>query len=93
VDYRITYENKVIYDNKKPRPSDYLDWEQLVYLNIMDYLITNDKALRRTLGESINPELGRVTLGFDEFLGCLRGRLPPRRAPDLADRIWLETRI
>ncbi len=93
VDYRITYENKVIYDNKKPKPSDYLDWEQLVYLNIMDYLVTNDKGLRRILRESINPDLEQVTLGFDEFVGCLRGQLPPRRAPDSADRVWKDTRI
>ena len=93
VDYRITYENKVIYAGKKPRPSDYLDWEQLVYLNIMDYLVTNDKGLRKILEESINPDLGQVTLGFDEFVACLQGKLPPRRAPDSADRVWKDTRI
>ena len=93
VDYRITYENKVIYESKKPRPSDYLHWEQLVYLNIMDYLVTNDRGLRKVLEESINPELGQVTLGFDQFVACLRGKLPPRRAPDSADRVWMDTRI
>lgn len=93
VDYRITYENKLIYDNKKPRPSDYFDWEQLVYLNIMDYLVTNDRGLRKILEESTNPELGKVTLGFDEFVRCLKGGLPPRRAPDSADRVWKDTRI
>ena len=93
VDYRITYENMIIYENKKPRPSDYFDWEQLVYLNIMDYLVTNDRGLKRILRESINPELARATLGFDEFVACLRGELPPPRAPDSASKKWFDARI
>jgi len=33
INYRITYENKMLFENKKPMSSDYLDWEQVVYLN------------------------------------------------------------
>jgi glycosyltransferase involved in cell wall biosynthesis len=93
VDYRIGYENMVIYQNKKPRPSDYLDWEQLVYLNIMDYLVTNDEGLRSILVESVNPELNNVTLRFQEFVNCLKGQLPPRRAPDAAVKKWFDAKI
>ena len=93
VDYRITYENKIIYQNKKPKPSDYFDWEQLVYLNIMDYLVTNDEGLRKILRESINPELEAVTLRFGEFTACLKGELPLKRAPDSASKKWFDTRL
>lgn len=89
VDYRIAYENKVLFDNKKARPSDYFDWIQIVYLNIMDYLVTNDSQLTTILKECKNSELNKVSMRFSEFLDCLdEGRLPPRRAPDPIFEKW-----
>lgn len=92
VDYRLTYENKLFFDNKKPIPSDYLDWEQIVYLDIMDYLVTNDTALITILSESKNNELNKVSMRFIEFLECLKGTLPPARAPSEAFEKWHDAR-
>lgn len=89
VDYRIAYENKVFFDNKKSRPSDYLDWEQTVYLSIMDYLVTDDRKFITILNESKNNELERASMRFDEFSNCLKqNNLPSRRAPDSISEIW-----
>jgi hypothetical protein len=66
LDYRITYENKLLFENKKAKPSDYLDGIQLVYLNIMDYLVTNDSKLITILNECKNCELIKVSMRFGE---------------------------
>lgn len=92
VDYRLTYEKKLLFDNKKPSPSDYLDWEQIVYLNIMDYLVTNDRGLITILNECKNRELNKVSMRFKEFLDCLKGKLPPRRAPNDAFKKWYDVK-
>lgn len=92
VDYRITYENKLFFDNKKPSPSDYLDWEQIVYLNIMDYLVTDDRELITILNECKNSELNKVSIRFSEFLDCLKGKLLPRRAPNSAFKKWYDAK-
>lgn len=90
LDYRITYENKLLFENKKSRPSDYLDWIQLVYLNIMDYLVTNDNKLITILNECENYELNNISMRFSEFIDCLKGKLPKKRAPDSTYEKWYD---
>jgi len=90
LDYRITYENKLLFENKKAKPSDYLDWIQLVYLNIMDYLVTNDNQLITILNECKNNELNKISMRFSEFLDCLKGKLPKKRAPDSTYEKWYD---
>jgi hypothetical protein len=92
VEYRLAYENKLFFENKNPKPSDYFDWQQTVYLNIMDYLVTNDKKLKSILKESNNEELHRVAISLNEFIDCLRGTLPPKRAPDNCSEQWYDAR-
>ncbi len=91
-DYRISYENKLHFENRKPEPSDYLDWMQTVYLNIMDYLVTNDRSLIAITKESDNKELNPVTLTFTEFLNCLDRGLPKRRAPETILVKWYDAK-
>ena len=93
VDYRIAYENKIICECQNPKPSDYFDWEQLVYLNMMDYLVTNDKGIINVLKASINPELEGVAMRLSEFIASLRGRLPVKRAPDTPSTRWVDARL
>lgn len=89
VDYRIAYENKVFFDNKKSRSSDYLDWQQTIYLDIMDYIVTEDKKLITIFRESKNDELKKASLRFDEFCNRLeQNKLPSRRAPNSTSEIW-----
>ena len=90
LDYRITYQNKLLFEYKKARPSDYLDWIQLVYLNIMDYLVTNDSKLITVLNECENHELNNVSMRFSEFQDCLEGKLPKKRAPDSIYEKWYD---
>ncbi|MDP3025265.1 MAG: hypothetical protein Q8O10_06990 [candidate division Zixibacteria bacterium] len=89
VDYRLRYESKLIFDNRKAEPSDYFDWLQIVYLNVMDYLVTEDEKLRTILKECDNEEMHRVAMSFDEFIGRLSG-LPPKRAPDTTIEKWYD---
>jgi hypothetical protein len=90
LDYRISHENKLLFDNKKARPSDYLDWIQIVYLNIMDYLVTNDSQLTTILNECKNSELNKVTMRFSEFLDCIKGQLPQKHAPNSTLETWFD---
>lgn len=90
VSYRLAYENKLFYQNKNPECSDYLDWQQVVYLNIMDYLVTNDHKFRAILKESDNTEIHTVAITFNEFLDLLQGKLPLKRAPDTTSEKWYD---
>jgi len=88
VDYRLAFENKLIFENKMVESGDYLDWEQTVYLNIMDYFVTEDKNLISIFQECGNEEMHGRTISFDEFIVCLKGELPPKRAPDTTTEKW-----
>jgi hypothetical protein len=92
VDYRLTYENKLIFENKKSVSGDYLDWEQTVYLNIMDYLVTEDKKLKAILKGCDNEEMHHVAISFNEFIECLKSGLLPKRAPDTTSEVWHDAR-
>lgn len=92
VNYRITYENKLFFDDKNPESGDYFDWQQTVYLNIMDYLVTEDRKLLAILRECDNEELHHVAIGFNEFVNSLKGDLLPKRAPDTTSEQWHNSR-
>lgn len=90
VHYRLTYENKMLFDNKRAESGDYFDWQRVVYLNIMDYLVTEDNKFRTILKESDNPEIHTVAITFNEFLSFLRGVLRLKRAPDSTSEEWYD---
>lgn len=91
VDYRLTYENKLIFEkNRKAQSGDYFDWQQVVYLNIMDYLVTKDTGLMTILKECENTEMHHVAISFNQFRDCLRSGLPPKRAPESSSKRWLD---
>ncbi|MCJ7497670.1 MAG: hypothetical protein MUO78_06005 [candidate division Zixibacteria bacterium] len=91
VDYRLTYENKMLFENRKAKPSDYLDWIQIVYLNEMDYLITEDNKFKEIFRKCENEEINGIAISFDEFVNYLKGELPPKRAPDTTSEQWINT--
>lgn len=86
VNYRITYENK-LFEGWNPKRSDYLDWQQVVYLNIMDYIVTEDKGFRAILNECAHEEKSKVAMSYDEFMRQL-SELPSKRAPDTTIEEW-----
>ncbi len=87
VNYRITYENKLLFEEWNPKRSDYLDWQQVVYLNIMDYIVTEDEKLKTILKECDDEEMHSVAMSFDEFISSL-SVLPPQRAPETTTEQW-----
>lgn len=87
VNYRITYENKLLFEDWSPKRSDYLDWQQVVYLNIMDYIVTEDKGFRAILNEYAHEEKSKVAMSYDEFMRQL-SELPSKRAPDTTIEEW-----
>ncbi|HVP35703.1 MAG TPA: hypothetical protein VMT04_01775 [Terriglobales bacterium] len=89
VNYRLLYEDKMLFGNRKANPSDYFDWLQIVYLNIMDYIVTEDKKFRAILNECTDKEIHNVTLSYDEFISSL-SKLPSKRAPDTATEKWYD---
>lgn len=93
VDCRVTYENKLLFEDKEPKRGDYLDWLQTVYLNIMDYLVTNDRKLVTVFNECANKEMHGVAISFDKFYDCcMRRTLPRKRAPDMLREKWHDLR-
>ncbi len=90
VDYRLTFENKLIFENKRVVSGDYFDWEQTVYLNIMDYLVTEDGDLRSIFEECDNEEMHSRAITFNRFIDCFKGELPPKRAPDTTAEQWYD---
>ncbi len=91
VNYRLTYENKLLSENRKAEPSDYFDWLQIVYLNVMDYLVTDDDKFKSILKICDNKEMHRMAISFDEFINSLTNKLPSKRAPETTSEQWYDT--
>jgi len=92
VNCRLIYEDKMLFENRKADPSDYFDWLQIVYLNIMDYLVTEDRKLKAIFNKCDDKEMHNVAISYDEFVGCLKNDLLPKRAPDTTSEQWHNSR-
>lgn len=87
VDVHVIYQDQMIFEGRNPKKQDYLDLEQVVYLNIIDYFVTEEKWLRRLIKQTNNIGLKDRFITLNEFRTFLAGPLPPKRAMEPIDRI------
>jgi len=67
VDVYLQYYSELFFETRHPKGSDPLDFEQLLYLDRMDYFVTNETALRRSADSCGNNEVRGRLLSLDEF--------------------------
>ncbi len=79
IDLQNAYYDRMLKDRTEPQESDYFDLEYVIYLDLMDYFVTNDNGLHnlyscasRDIGE------GCILLKDVSKLDCLHPRAPYR---------------
>lgn len=75
--------------SRKPRSGDHIDLEQVVYLNIIDYIMTRDKRYIELLNECGDPELKGRTITPEVFLKNVKYAPWPKRARDNFDQKYV----
>lgn len=70
-DAQIGYLYRQLVEKVKTRGGDYFDMEQVVYLDIMDYWISNDKGAWANLEKFSNKEILNRILTLEQFIARL----------------------
>jgi hypothetical protein len=83
----LHYVKQLTLGKRKPKPSDYIDLEQVVYLNVADYLVTRDGFLRDLINNSGEPDLKGRAISPREFIAMLGDTHVEPRAPDSCRRL------
>lgn len=68
----IGYYRKLGEDGRNPVSSDFVDIEQIVYLDTMDFFIYEDKKFEEVLNRSLLPELKLKCLSLESFIEVLQ---------------------
>lgn len=89
VDVYWKYVGQLVFNNRNPKWGDYFDLEQMVYLNIADYLVTNEKRVRIWVNENHNPELRGRAISSDEFYDLLDSLIIEKKAKEPVNLEWL----
>jgi hypothetical protein len=83
MDAYLAYLKKLfINEEQKPVGGDYFDLEQVIYLDIMDFFVSDDKPLLDTLSTSLNEDFKKRCISLEGFCEMLRGQLPEPCAPN-----------
>lgn len=77
----LHYVRQQTLNDRLPRPSDYLDLEQVVYLNVADYFVTRDGFLRDLVNGCGEEDLEGRAITPEEFVRMLQTETIVRRAP------------
>ncbi len=90
IDVWMSYLWKIYHEGKEPDVGDYFDLEQVIYLDAMDYYISNDGSFLSLLKRSGNLELQNRCISLDEFCQMLSSEnIPPSCAPLTSNKIPL----
>lgn len=81
------YVQELVLNKRKPRRGDYWDLEQIVYLNIADYLVTGDRPLRHLINNACDPNLEGRAISPQEFIRLIDQDIIVPRAPQPNMRI------
>ena len=67
----IGYYRKLAEGGRKPVSSDFVDIEQVVYLDTIDFFVYEDAKFKEVLNRSLFPELNRKCLNLEDFIEVL----------------------
>jgi hypothetical protein len=79
------FNEKTYREGGKVRRGDAFDFIQVLYLDICDYLVTDDKPLINAVVKTDLPDLQGRAIRLDEFLQYLENPHLPQRSPILLE--------
>ena len=86
IDVNWKYNCQMTLNKRKVQANDYFDIEQVIYLNIADYLVTREKNLLSWINDSGNPELKGRAISPNDLLNLINTNKIIKRAPQIAKR-------
>jgi len=89
IDVYWKYIGQLIFNEREPAWGDYFDLEQMVYLNIADYFVTNENRVRLWINENHNPELRGRALSPEKFINILDNSIIEKKAKQNFSLEWL----
>jgi hypothetical protein len=78
----IAYVKKLFINKKRPVGADYFDLEQVIYLDIMDFFVSDDESFLNTLSTLLNEDLKKRCISLERFCEMLGCQLPASCAPN-----------
>jgi hypothetical protein len=81
-DVYLHFVRRGVHNKRKVKSGDYVDMDQVFYLNVADYLVTRDKALRSLVNECGNDALKSRAISPEEFIDLLHKPIIVPRAPE-----------
>jgi len=75
IDTQMAYYERTLKQGTTPKKGDYFDLEYAIYLDVMDYFITNDRGLK-SLYDFASDEIGEACVLLKDVSGL--GSAPPR---------------
>jgi hypothetical protein len=91
MEFFYNYYRKVIVKNRKHQASDYFDIEQSIYLNIMDYWVSDDPRARRCMKNCRDSSGDPRCISLRTFYNYLTNKIPPPCAPEQASMVRYRT--
>ncbi len=91
MDFLYNYYRKITVKGTKPRQSDYFDIEQSIYLNIMDYWVSDDPKARRCMKNCRDSSGNPRCISLRTFYNYLTNKIPHPCAPEQASMIRYRT--